>query len=235
MAVYADPGLSRQVGTLARGRSGRRGSQQRRRRLFPLSRHRQRRATPARRTWQRVSNVSEAVRVTASGARFYREARAPPASTSPSSAGSTVYVLSTSGDWARVARNGLGGYMLVSDDSPSASQPDADRSPDQRRPAAALPRANNDRHRGIRYAHRRTTSPIPSCLRRRHAGKGRAGARTHIRTATGLTSPTQGKSGFAPLRYLLPGLPGNGRNRQPPSPRGRPPSTRPASTAQTRA
>ena len=30
-------------------------------------------------------------------------------------AGATVYVLSTNGEWARVACSGLGGYMLVSD------------------------------------------------------------------------------------------------------------------------
>ena len=101
MAVYADPGLSRQVGTLEGGEvvavdrtSG----------GVAYFRYLDTGGSGYARTadMQPLSNVAELVRVQASGARFYREMDTSSQYKSVS-AGSTVYLISVSGDWARVA------------------------------------------------------------------------------------------------------------------------------------
>ena len=123
MAVYADPYLNERVGSLARGEvvavdKAKDGVAQFRYLATGSSGY------ASLSDLARVNDVSEAARVTASGARFYRTADTSSQYKSIAR-GATVYVLSTSGDWAFVARNGLGGYMLLSALSIGQTQPTA--------------------------------------------------------------------------------------------------------------
>ena len=203
MAVYADSALSRQVGTLAQGE------------IVAVERYSggvayfsypETGSVGYARTadMEPVSSVSDSVRISVSGARFYREA-----STSSQyktlGVGSTVYVLSTSGEWARVARNGLGGYMLVSDLYPSSnSQPEATASPTQGA-LSGFTIANKD---AVVIADTITAYDLPD-TGASVVGTLEKGTQVRVTYQNGEWAffTYQGKSGFTPLCYLLPGLP----------------------------
>ena len=200
MAVYADPYLNERVGSLARGEvvavdKAKDGVAQFRYLATGSSGY------ASLSDLARVNDVSEAAQVTASGARFYRTA-----STSSQyksiSRGATVYVLSTSGDWAFVARNGLGGYMLLSALSIGQPQPQPTATSNA---LSGFSSANKD---AIIVSDTLTVYETPS----ESAGvvgtleKGVQVRVTHVNQDWAYITH-QGKSGFAPLRYLLPNLP----------------------------
>ena len=201
MAVYADPGLSRQVGTLEGGEvvavdrtSG----------GVAYFRYLDTGGSGYARTadMQPLSDVAEQVRVQASGARFYREMDTSSQYKSVS-AGSTVYLISVSGDWARVARNGLGGYMLV-DDLYGQQDPAPTQQPSQG-PLQGFTRVNMTAT-AVSDTLTVYTSPDTGAST---VGTLPKGARVSVtyRSDDWAYITCSGRSGFAPLRYLLPGDP----------------------------
>lgn len=198
MAVYADPYLNERVGSLARGEvvavdKAKDGVAQFRYLATGSSGY------ASLSDLARVNDVSEAARVTASGARFYRTADTSSQYKSIAR-GATVYVLSTSGDWAFVARNGLGGYMLLSALSIGQTQPTATSNA-----LSGFSSANKDAvivaDTLTVYASASESASVVGTLE-----KGVQVYVSHISRDWAYIT-YQGKSGFAPLRYLLPNLP----------------------------
>ena len=149
---------------------------------------------------QPLSDVAEQVRVQASGARFYREMDTSSQYKSVS-AGSTVYLISVSGDWARVARNGLGGYMLVSD-----LRGETTSTPTQQPSQDALSGFSRVDKSATIVGDMVTVYTAPDTGA---STVGRLAQGTQVRvtylSADWAFLTCSGRSGFAPLRYLLPG------------------------------
>ncbi len=199
MAVYADPGLSRQVGTLGGGE------------IVTVSRYS---GGVAQFTYaetggsgyartadmQPVDTAGTATRVQLDGAHFYREM-----STSSQFKrmrfGATVYVLSTNGDWARVACNGLGGYMLQSELNGTAAP-----APTQQTPQSSLSGFTPVNQSATILGDMVTvyTSPDTGASTVGRLAKGTRVQVTYL-NADWAYLTCSGRSGFAPLRYLLPG------------------------------
>ena len=199
MAVYADPGLSRQVGTLGSGE------------IVTVSRYS---GGVAQFTYaatggsgyartadmQPVDTAGTATRVQLDGAHFYQQM-----STSSQykrmRAGATVYVLSTSGDWARVACNGLGGYMLLSELNGSASP-----APTQQTPQNSLSGFTPVSQYATILGDMVTvyTAPDEGASSVGRLAKGTQVYVSYI-SADWIYLTYAGRSGFAPMRYVLPG------------------------------
>ena len=112
MPVYADASLRQQIGSLGEGEVVLVGAYQNN---VALIRYQPTGGVGYARVsdMAAVGTVSEPTTVTASGARFYSSADASSAYLSIGQ-GSTVNVLSISGEWARVERQGWAGYMYTS-------------------------------------------------------------------------------------------------------------------------
>lgn len=199
MAVYADSGLSRQVGSLAEGEII---SVERYSGGVAYFRYLTTGGSGYARTadMQPVENVADATRIQLDGAYFY-------SSMSTSSqykrlrAGATVYVLGTNGSWARVACSGLGGYMLVSD-----LRGETTSTPTQQPSQDALSGFSRVDKSATIVGDMVTVYTAPDTGA---STVGRLAQGTQVRvtylSADWAFLTCSGRSGFAPLRYLLPG------------------------------
>lgn len=121
MAVYADSGLSRQVGTLAAGEVVSVGHYYNGVAYFCyLDTGGVGYARTA--DMQPVSNIADITRIQREGTRIYREMDTS-SQYKQLRAGAGVYVLSTNGEWAHVACDGLGGYIRTGDLGGNATTP----------------------------------------------------------------------------------------------------------------
>ena len=199
MAVYADSGLSRQVGTLGRGEvvlvesySG----------GVAYFRYLETGGSGYARTadLQLADDAGEATRIQINGAYFYCE-MSTSAQYRRLRAGATVYVLSTSGSWARVACDGLGGYMLLSDLNGEAKP-----EPTQQAPQDALAGFSRVDKSATLLADVVTvyTEPDTGASTVGRLARGTQVRVTYISEDWAFIT-CAGRSGFAQLRYLLPG------------------------------
>ena len=200
MAVYADSGLSRQVGTLAAGEVVSVGHYYNGVAYFCyLDTGGVGYARTA--DMQPVSNIADITRIQREGTRIYREMDTS-SQYKQLRAGAGVYVLSTNGEWAHVACDGLGGYIRTGDLGGNATTP----TPTQQAPQDGLTGFTRVDMAATTLADMLTvyTSPSETAFMVGRLAKGTQVRVTYVSKDWAFLT-TAGRSGFAPLRYLLPG------------------------------
>ena len=199
MAVYADSGLTQQVGTLAGGEIV---SVERYSGGVAYFRYLETGGVGYARTadLQPVANVASTARVPLDGTRFYRTMNTS-GQYKRLRAGTNIYVLSTNGEWARVAYDGLGGYMLLSD-----LRGDTVSTPTQQAPQGLLAGFTRVDKSATVLSDMMTVYTEPN-TGAASVGRLAKGTQVYVSylSADWVYLTFSGRSGFALLRYLLPG------------------------------